>query len=137
MEHTERESQPEKAVSPPALMAHTRKRSRAWWLKLSGLALMAASALLFLGAAAAISEAPASIPAVLIAACIYLGWRKPGAVGAFLVAFAPLGALGALAGSTNLDPAWQVIAALMWFAGLPLVSGLLLIAAARPRIRSS
>jgi hypothetical protein len=77
------------------------------------------------------------IPAFAIGAFAYVGWRRPGIVGGLLVAFAPFGAFGALLGSTNLDPASQVILGLVWLGGLPLVSGLLFLVAARKRASSS
>src|SRR6266571_1934277 len=62
----------------------------------------------------------------------YLAWRRPRLTGGLLVAFAPIGfGLGALGG----------LGAAIWFAGVPLVSGLLLIVASlwrkRPTFTSS
>jgi hypothetical protein len=108
---------------------HERRFSVAWWLKLLALVPLAVSAAFFLTVATTASEA--AIPAVVIGAFAYLAWRKPGLVGGLLIAFAPFGAFAALLGSTNLDPASQVIFALTWFAGLPLASGVLLVVAAR------
>jgi O-antigen ligase len=73
------------------------------------------------------------VPAFVIGAFAYLAWRKPALAGGLLVAFTPFGAFAALLGSTNLDPASQVILGFVWFAGLPLVSGLMLLVAALVR----
>jgi hypothetical protein len=105
---------------------HERTRSAAWTLKLLALTPIAVSAVLFL----TIGGWGATIVALIIGAFGYLGWRRPGLVGALFLAWVPLGAFLALLGSTTLDPASQVILGFIWLAGLPLLSGLLFVAAA-------
>ena len=97
-----------------------------------GVTTLGLSAMPFLEIAAATSPA-ALIPPGLIAAFGYGGWRQPGVFGCLLIlfapiVFAPIGTFLVLLGSTNLDPASQVIFGLVWWAGLPLLSGALLIA---------
>ena len=94
---------------------------------------LAVSAFIFLALAVAHAELAAAIPGLLIVALIFFGLRAPALVGVLLIAFAPIGFVLALVGSTNLDPASQVLLGVVWWAGIPLVAGILLIAAARSR----
>ena len=110
--------------------AHEQRFSIAWWLKLLALVPFAVSIVLFLFAGTL-------IPALVTGAFAYLGWRKPRFVGGLLIAIAPFGAFVALLGSTNLDPASQVILGFVWLGGLPLVSGVLFIVAACKRASST
>jgi len=72
-----------------------------------------------------------AIATVILGGFAYLGWMRPTLAGVLLVVFAPLAAFAVVAGSTNLDPASQVILGLLLFAGIPFLSGLLLLFAAR------
>ena len=96
-------------------------------MKVIGVTTLGLSAMPFLEIAAATGPA-ALIPPGLIAAFGYGGWRQPGVFGCLLILFAPIGAFLVLLGWTHLDPASQVIFGLVWWAGLPLLSGALLIA---------
>ena len=105
---------------------HEQRRSAAWTLKVLALVPIAVSVVLFLTA----DGWGAAIVGLIVAAFGYLCWRQPGLGGALLLVWLPLGAFFVLLGSTNLDPPSQVIFGFVWFDGLPLLSGLLLVAAA-------
>jgi hypothetical protein len=72
------------------------------------LALLLVSAALFVYAAVAGRDAIALIPAILIGVVMLAAWHAPGEAGILLLLFSPIGFLAVL-GSTNLDPASQVI----------------------------
>jgi hypothetical protein len=93
-----------------------------------GVSAIGISGFLFLYAAVADHSIGEAIPGLLIAAFSLVAWRFPG-VGALLILFSPIGAFLVVLGSTNLDPASQVILGLIVWAGLPFVSGALLVAA--------
>jgi len=105
-----------------------RRQRLATGIAVTALALLVASAALWLYVAVA-DDAAAFIPAVLIAAVVLFAWRAPVKAGILLLLFSPIGFFVALLGSTNLDPRSQVIEALVWLGGVPLVAGVLLIVA--------
>jgi hypothetical protein len=73
------------------------------------LALLLVSAALFVYAAVAGRDAIALIPAILIGVVMLAAWHAPGEAGILLLLFSPIGFFLAVLGSTNLDPASQVI----------------------------
>jgi hypothetical protein len=119
-------TQANEAMNDPYLV---KRPSLAWRLKVIGLTTIGVSAFLFAYLAVAHHSIGPAIPALVIGAFGLVGWRVPGVVGFLLILFAPIGAFLVLLGSTNLDPASQVILGLVWWAGLPIVSGVLLVAA--------
>jgi hypothetical protein len=118
--------------------ARQRRRSRAWWLKVVGVAVIGISALIVVVNAATSSSLATFVVALVIGAFAYLGWRKPRAVGVLLIVFAPLETLNVLSGAMMIvESNAVVIECLVFFGGLPLVAGVLLTAAARSRRGSS
>jgi hypothetical protein len=113
---------------------HAQKFSAAWWLKVIGFVPWAGTALIFVLTAATARRITQGAIAILVilavtAAFSYLAWRRPGLAGGLLVAFTPIAfGLAAFGGEI-----WGVV----WLAGVPLVSGVLLIFASLWRRRQT
>jgi hypothetical protein len=136
-------------------LRHKQRFSGAWWLKLVGLAPLAIL-LVYLASATIVFTLRRSsahnlhtwltlvIEAAAAGAFAYLGWRRPGVVGWLFIlvspitGFLPVVGLALLgSGATGITLIYPIFAVLL-FGGVPLVSGLLLLIAARePASRGS